>query len=281
MDTFIVNRENMHSTTSQINYSYLHSNQNDQHTPRQQNPTGKMHSIPKARIALSIALVILMLAAGLELASISSMVYWLHYRAGKDFTIACQDSTFSLHGKPEKLLVDQGHTSNGAAGTALVLVSLLGFVALAVRSRRYPGSFSRFLYSFWLAMTVLSALLSIAALVYTFVITYQHDDQSIDVSVASTLDNRPYPNYHAYPLESWTPQNWFAAVLQLDLAKQSERSDVEVHLAVMKVWKWDLIPLTVLGLIVVGLAFVEKNVRERRERRVLMGVGREQKRVSV
>ena len=271
----------MHPTTSQVNYSYLHSHESGHHTPRHRDPTGKMQTITKARIALSIALVILMLAAGLELASISSMVYWLHYRAGKDFTITYQDSTFSLHGKPENLLVDQGHTSNGAAGTAFVLVSLLGFIALTLRSRRYPGSFSLFLYSFWLTMTVLSALLSIAALVYTFVITYQHDGQSIDVSLASTLNNRPYPDYHAYPLESWTPQNWFAAVLRLDLAKQSERSDIELHLVVMKVWKWNLIPLTVLGLIVVGLAFVEKSVRERRERRVLMGVGREQKRVSV
>ena len=65
------------------------------------------------------------------------------------------------------------------------------------------------------------------------------------------------------------------------LAKESERSDIELHLVIMKVWKWNLIPLTFFGLIVVGLAFVEKNVRERRERRVLMGVGREQKRVSV
>ncbi|KAI7188543.1 hypothetical protein D0869_02720 [Hortaea werneckii] len=271
----------MHPTTSQVNYSYLHPQESGHHHLRRRNPTGKMHSITKARIALSISLAVLMLAAGLELASISSMVYWLHYRAGKDFTIAYQDSTFSLHGKPENLLVDQGHISNGAAGTAFVLVSLLGFVALALRSRRYPGSFSRFLYSFWLAMTVLSALLSIAALVYTFLITYQHDGQSIDVSLASTLDNRPYPDYRAYPLESWTPQNWFAAVLRLDLAKQSERSDIELRLVVMKVWKWNLIPLTFFGLIVVGLAFVEKNVRERRERRVLMGVGREQKRVSV
>ncbi|RMY88506.1 hypothetical protein D0861_04771 [Hortaea werneckii] len=260
----------MHSTTSQVNYSYLYPQDSSHHNPRYHHPTGKMDTTTKARIALSVALAILMLAAGLELASISSMVYWLHYRAGKDFTIAYQDSTFSLHGKPENLLVDQGHTSNGAAGTAFVLVSLLGFVALALRSR-----------SFWLAMTVLSALLSIAALVYTFVITYQHDGQSIAVSRASTLENRPYPDYHAYPLESWTPENWFAAVLRLDLAKQSERSDVELHLVVMKVWKWNLIPLTVLGMTVVGLAFAEKSVRERRERRILMGVGREQKRVSV
>ncbi|KAI6825795.1 hypothetical protein KC332_g643 [Hortaea werneckii] len=271
----------MHSTTSQVNYSYLYPQDSGHHTPRYHHPTGKMHTITKARVALSVALAILMLAAGLELASISSMVYWLHYRAGKEFAIAYQDSTFSLHGKPENLLVDQGHTSNGAAGTAFVLVSFLGFVALALRNRRYPGTFSRFLYSFWLAMTVLSALLSIAALVYTFVITYQHDGQSIDVSQASTLGNRPYPDYHAYPLESWTPENWFAAVRRLDLANQSERSDIELHLVVMKVWKWNLIPLTMLGVTVVGLAFAEKSVRERRERRILMGVGREQKRVSV
>lgn len=233
-----------------------------------------MQSTTKLRIVLNAALAALMLVAGLELATISNTVYWLHYRAGKDFTVSYQGSDFSLHGKPAGLLVDQGHTSNGAAGTAFVLVSVLGFISLALKCRRHAGGFSNFVYIFWLAMTVLSAALAIAALIYTFVITYQHDGQSIDVALASGLNNRPYPDYVAYPLGSWTPENWLAAVLNLDLAKQSERNDIEVHLDLVRVWRWNLIPLTAFGLVVVILAFAHRRAMLGQERRRLMGVGR-------
>jgi len=242
---------------------------------RQQIYTANMTAISKALYA---AIAILMLSAAIEMALLSNMVYWLHYRAGKAFEVTYNDSSFSLHGKPLGLLANQGHTSNAAGGTAFILVGLTGILALWLRGRgRGKG-----LYYFWLVMTVVSVLLSLSALVYTMVLTNEHAGQNIDVSFASTLHNEPYPNYVAYPAQLWTPENWFAAVLQLDLTRESDRHDIEMHLECMKGWRWNLIPLFVLGLAVCALAFADTMARrtEARDRRALEGYGREGKRLS-
>lgn len=85
---------------------------------------------------LFFALPVLMIDALIEVGFVGSMVGFLHDRAGKFFTIDASDGTFNLHGKPVWLLVDQGHTSNGAAGTALVLVGVLGFLCIFMERRR-------------------------------------------------------------------------------------------------------------------------------------------------
>jgi len=211
--------------------------------------------------ALYVSIGLLMVTCGIELAFISSMVYWLHYRAGKSFDVVYNGSVFSLHGKPVGLLVDQGHTSNGAAGTAFVAVSLGGLLALALHKQASRGgrlrTFSTIMHHFFLVMSLLSALLTLAALIYTFTLTSQHSGQTIDIQLASGLHNEPYPNYVAYPLQQWTPENWFTAVLQLPLAKSSDRSDINTHLAVMKGWRWNLIPMLIFGLTVFVLATVD------------------------
>lgn len=196
------------------------------------------------------------------------MVAWLHRRAGRDFEIAYADSTYPLHGKPLNLLVDQGHTSNGAAGTAFVLIGIGGILALALRNRTngFLGKFGRGWYFFWLVMTVPSMLLTLAALIYTMVLTNQHDHQRISNAVASQLNNQPYPNYVAYPLDSWTPENWFDAVLKLDLVDSGDRSDIQEHLRVMRGWRWNLIPMFIIGLAVSGVAFAEFLVVRRRNK---------------
>lgn len=198
---------------------------------------------------LYIAVGLLMVDSIIELSFISSMVSWLHRRAGKSFDVAYNDSSYSLHGKPVGLLVDHGHTSNGAAGTAFVLVGLEGLLILWLRSRPRLGTkgFVKGLYHSWLVMTVLSALFTLAALVATFVITSNHGGQIIDQGVASQLHNQPYPNYVAYPLNSWTPENWFNAVLKLDLVHSSDRSDIDLHVAVMRVGGTILFLCSLLG----------------------------------
>lgn len=239
-------------------------------------------------IALRMALGLLMVDAAIEMAFISSMVYWLHYRAGKAFEVNYNGGTFSLHGKPVGLLANQGHTSNGAAGTAFVLIGLGGILALWLRSRaaRNPGSglgkFGKFWCHFWLVMTVPSVLLALAAVIYTFILTVSHSGQTINLALASGLHNEPYPNYVAYPLELWTPENWFTAVLELPLAKKSEVSDIQLHLAVMKGWRWNLIPLLVFGLAVCVLAFADAAGRrkEAKNSRVLEEYGMDGKRTS-
>ena len=66
----------------------------------------------------------------LEVAFIGSTVGYLH----KDgiFTVFGPDNTvLQLLGKPLHISGNQGHTSNGAAGTGLILVGLLGLLILS------------------------------------------------------------------------------------------------------------------------------------------------------
>lgn len=218
---------------------------------------------------LLAAMVLLMIDGVVELAFIVSMVSWVHRRAGGDFIINYNGSDFPLHGKPANDMVDQGHTSNGAAGTAIVVIALGGFLALSLRHRKLKRSdtlhgFTKVLYAFWLVMTILSAMLAVAALIYTFIVTYNHMGQTIDIALAASLDNHPYPNYVAYPEQDWTPENWFTAVLELPLAYGRDRSDISANLKLMKGWRWNLIPLSVLGTAVATLAFADKMQTSRR-----------------
>jgi hypothetical protein len=84
-----------------------------------------------------------------------------------------------------------------------------------------------------------------------------HVDQTIDIALAASLDSRPYPNYVAYPKDDWTPETWFEAVLELTLVERSLRSDIEHHLTIMRAWKWNLIPLFLLGLAFSGVAILD------------------------
>lgn len=206
---------------------------------------------------LYVALGLLMVDSIIELSFVSSMVAWLHRRAGGSFDIAYHDSTYSLHGKPVGLIVDQGHTSNGAAGTAFVLIGMGGILVLWMRSRPnlWRKGFTKVMYHFWLVMTVLSAVLTLSALIYTFTITNVHDGQTIANSQASTLNNQPYPNYVAYPLEWWTPENWFDAVLKLDLVHASDRHAIDLRVHIMRGWRYNLIPMFIIGAAVAMTAF--------------------------
>ncbi|KAK5087531.1 hypothetical protein LTR70_007034 [Exophiala xenobiotica] len=219
-------------------------------------------------LPLYVAIGLLMVDSIIELSFISSMVAWLHRRAGGSFEIAYNGSSYSLHGKPVGLLVNQGHTSNGAAGTAFVLIGMGGILILWMRSRQGlgPKGFVKGLYYFWLVMTVLSALFTLAALIATFVITGNHTGQTVDQSVASQLNNQPYPNYVAYPLDFWTPEKWFNAVLKLDLVHTSDRSNINLHVAVMKGWRYNLIPMFVIGLVVACLALWDASRRRKAAR---------------
>jgi len=116
------------------------------------------------------------------------------------------------------------------------------------------------IFVFWVVMTVLSALLTLAAIIYVNVLVAQTDDQSINLNVAAA---NPEPGF--YPLQNWTPDNWFAAVLDLPLAHDSDRSKIQDELRLMKGWRWNLIPLFVLGVIASSLA-VRELVGGRRRR---------------
>jgi hypothetical protein len=79
-------------------------------------------------------LAVLMVDALLEVGLIGSTVGFLH----RDYPMNVRGpngGTVILKGKPAGMMVDQGHTSNGAAGSALILVGLLGFLLLTLRTK--------------------------------------------------------------------------------------------------------------------------------------------------
>lgn len=225
--------------------------------------------------ALYVFLVLLLVDGIIELSFISSMVGWLHRRAGKTFDFQWDGGSnpdlagiYSITGKPEHLLVNQGHTSNGAAGTAIVIVGLGGILVLCLRRfspRTFRSRFGTALYYIWLVFTVLSALLALTALIYTFTITNQYANQTIEVRTAALGAAPPARGPGLpYPYASWTPENWFTAILnQLRLVSNSDRKDIELRVAIMRGWRWNLIPLFLLGVIVAGLAWLEAFKRKK------------------
>ncbi|KAK4938853.1 hypothetical protein LTR10_020759 [Elasticomyces elasticus] len=195
---------------------------------------------------LYVALALLMLDGLIEVGMVGSMVGFLHARAGKFFTVNAPTGAFNLHGKPAGIMVNQGHTSNGAAGTAVVLVGIIGLLVIWYekrRARQTQTTGHSKVFIFWVVMTFVSAGLTLSALVYTFVVTAQTNNQLIDLSVAEAN-----PDPKMYPLDQWTPENWFIAVLKLPLANDSDRNTIRYHLDLMRGWRWNLIPLFILGL---------------------------------
>jgi hypothetical protein len=205
---------------------------------------------------------LLMIDSITEMGLIVDMVAWLHRTAGAGFYINYQGSEIFMNGKPLNILLDQGHTSNGAAGCAFVVIGLGGILALSLRHRQLKRSgsmhgFTAGLYNFWLYMTAISVIFTIAAFVYVFVVTYTHTGQEIDPALVLQLHATPASG-NPYPRDSWTPQNWYPAMLKLDLASSSARSNIKLHLQLMQAWQWNLIPMVVLGIAVSVLAFMDR-----------------------
>ncbi|KAM5347272.1 hypothetical protein ACJ41O_010277 [Fusarium nematophilum] len=212
----------------------------------------------KARPALYVALGLLMAVSIIELSFISATVGFLHDTASGYFAFQYRGEREELYGHPKNLLTDQGHTSNGASGTAFILIGIGGFLVLWLRSRPAPNKFTLFLYHAWLVFNVLSLFLTLASLIYVFVVTNNHKGQRIDPSVAARLDGKPYN------LDTWTPQGWFTAVLQLNLSDSDVRHDIQSRLRVMRGWQWNLIPFFIIHFFETGLALWDA-VQRRKE----------------
>jgi hypothetical protein len=202
-------------------------------------------------LALKVAIGLLMTVSAIELGFVTATVAWLQRTASKGFQFQHDGSSHQLAGIPLNFLVDQGHTSNGAAGTALVLIGFGGAIALYIRNSNNHQSrnWGQCIYYLWLALNIPALLLTTGALGYVFSVTNARYGQTIDPVLAANLDG------NAYPLDSWTPQNWFAAVLGLD--RVTARDDIESHLRIMHGWQYNLIPFFCLHLLETVLAFME------------------------
>jgi hypothetical protein len=88
-------------------------------------------------LPLGVALVLLMIDSAIELALISSMVGYLHRSGANHYPFTSDSgSPAFINAKPKGLLLNEGHTSNGASGTALILVCFGGFLVLWHERRR-------------------------------------------------------------------------------------------------------------------------------------------------
>jgi len=202
-----------------------------------------------------------MIDAAIEMAFLSRMVHWLNLGAGGPYPISHDGGSFLLAAHPAHILTDQGHTSNGAAGTAFILVGLGGIVVLSARRLTHTApkvpNWMRIIYFAWLVATVLGTMLTLGALIYVNVVTNRHKGNTIDVDFAASLDGKRYTK------DTWTPNGWFAAVLKLPLEDDGDRKTIEHHVTLMCGWRWNLIPLFIAELAVCVLALADAVVQKR------------------
>ena len=115
----------------------------------------------------------------IELSFISSTVAWLHNQGGGVLPFHYQvkdefddiDRISYVTGRPLNLFTFHGHIANGSAGTAFVLIGLLGILLLTLRKFKpsvFKSVLGTILYYIWLVLSVLSVALNFAALVYVF-----------------------------------------------------------------------------------------------------------------
>jgi len=224
-------------------------------------------------LTLGAALIVLLIDSAIELALISSMVGYLHrsgantYAFGPVTTNSGGSTVGYLNAKPKGLLLNEGHTSNGAAGTALVLICFGGFLTLWWQRRRERINTNQRpsrIFLTYTIFTILSFLLTLVALAYTFAVTNSTRGQHINLDVALQYQG------DAYPLDKWTPENWTKALLEVAIST-NDASYLRHWLHVIVGWKWNLIPMFLIGLVVASLSVMECL----RQRIVARGNGRE------
>lgn len=89
---------------------------------------------PPTRRIMYALLALLTIDSLFELSFIVATVHWDH--RDHPMNVAGPDgSAVILKGKPLGIGADQGHTSNGAAGTNIVLIGILGSILLGMRKR--------------------------------------------------------------------------------------------------------------------------------------------------
>lgn len=222
----------------------------------------------KTSVPLKVALTLLMIISAIELSFISSTVAYLHKNANRTYPANYQGNVLQVPSLPSNLSVNQGHTSNGTAGTGLIVIGWCGTLALFLRGRPIyhkkstGGLFARVWYRLWLFLNVPALLLTLGALAYVFAVTNKHQGQTIDLLVVKQLTSAD----STYPLLEWTPQNWFDALLKLDLVSGSDRSGLETIYKVSRGWQYNLIPFFLVQLAETLLAFAGEQKRRKQER---------------
>lgn len=88
-------------------------------------------------LPLGMTLILLMVDSAIELAFISNIVGYLHRSGANQYPFDLDNGTSAIiNATPAGLLLNEGHISNGAAGTSLVGICFGGFLVLWMQRRR-------------------------------------------------------------------------------------------------------------------------------------------------
>lgn len=88
-------------------------------------------------LPIGLALFLLAVDAAVTMGLVSTMVAFLHNDGKGPFVLSPGSGShvLLLAGEPANLVVNQGHTTNAAGGTALILVGFGGSIALWLERR--------------------------------------------------------------------------------------------------------------------------------------------------
>ena len=123
------------------------------------------------------------------------------------------------------------------------------------KSQNPAGQPSR-LFLAYTVFTVLSFILTLSALAYTFAVSNQTKGQTIDKAFAAHFQEE------AYSEDQWTPETWTKALLALPITSAKDASYLRHWLKVTEGWKWNLIPMFLINLVVAALS-VARCVQEK------------------
>lgn len=110
-------------------------------------------------------------------------------------------------------------------------------------------------------LLILSTLLTLSAFIYTFVVTYQTWDQTISIPIA--IQQAPS---QPYPLDSWTPETWYRAVLRLSIVDSSVAHSLRFHNREMAAWRWWILPYLLVNAFALACTVVH-TLKERKKAR--------------
>lgn len=107
---------------------------------------------------------------------------------------------------------------------------------------------------------ILLVLFILSALIYVFAVTYLTSDNRINTRYAQSMDGSPYP------IDSWTPETWYKALLLLPLANV----DLTGAYQEMVAWRWWIFPYLTMSILAFGWTAIVW-VNERTPRRPKYG----------
>ncbi|KAJ4375968.1 hypothetical protein N0V83_001248 [Neocucurbitaria cava] len=159
------------------------------------------------------------------------------------FEIDWPANTAQLNVLPKNIWLDQGHESNGVAGYGFFLGIFGMITAWRLRKAGRPLKSLTALA----VLQLLAILFTLSAFIFVFVVTYQTTGQHIREPVASNNVGIDYPEF------KWTPETWMKAVLDLPLADQGKRDQINSRVTNMVAWRWMLLPLFIVDCVAFGV----------------------------